>query len=59
VLGAPRSYVPTSTQVGIGSVLDGRYRLEALIAEGGFGEVYRATHLPSGCDVAPTVQKPW
>jgi serine/threonine-protein kinase len=50
--------VPTLTQVGIGSVLDGRYRLDALIAEGGFGVVYRATHLPTGCDVAIKVLRP-
>ncbi|MGE5183069.1 MAG: serine/threonine-protein kinase [Acidobacteriota bacterium] len=39
----------------LGVVLDGRYRIEDKLAEGGFGIVYRATHLPSGADVAVKV----
>ena len=35
-----------------GMLLDGRYRLETKIAAGGFGAVYRATHMPSGEVVA-------
>ncbi len=48
----------TSQQVGVGTILDGRYRLEQLIAHGGFGSVYRATHLPTGCDIAIKVLQP-
>ena len=29
----------------VGSVLDGKYRIEALVAEGAMGRVYRAHHL--------------
>jgi serine/threonine protein kinase len=36
----------------VGTVLDGRYRLDQRIAEGGFGAVYRATYLPTGVEVA-------
>jgi hypothetical protein len=33
-------------------VLDGRYRLERLVAQGGFGDVYQATHLELETTVA-------
>ncbi len=35
-----------------GQILGGRYRVRAKLAEGGFGVIYRATHLASGLDVA-------
>jgi serine/threonine-protein kinase len=35
-----------------GSLLDGRYRLDEKIADGGFGSIYRATHLASNRAVA-------
>ncbi len=35
----------------IGHVLDGRYRIDALIAEGGMSRVYLATHLQLGAEV--------
>lgn len=41
--------------VAIGSVLEGRYRLESRIGKGQFGAVYRATHLILQHDVAVKV----
>ncbi len=44
-----RSAVPEAaksvTEVGPGSILDEKYRLESLIGQGSFGSVFRATHL--------------
>jgi eukaryotic-like serine/threonine-protein kinase len=36
----------------IGSVIDETYRLDEKLAEGGFGAIYRATHLASGSALA-------
>lgn len=41
-----------------GTVLEGRYRFEERIGAGGFAAVYRATHLPTGREVAVKVLRP-
>jgi serine/threonine-protein kinase len=44
---------PTSDeQFAIGSVLDGRYRIDAVLGTGGMGRVYRAEHTKIGKSVA-------
>ncbi len=45
----------SSTGVSAGRVLGGRYRLDSLLASGGMGEVYRATRLHIGDEVAVKV----
>ncbi len=46
---APEKFDPTEM---IGKVLDGRYRLEALLGHGGMGMVFRATQTTVGREVA-------
>ena len=46
-----------SPLTGIGSVLDGKYRLESRIGEGSFAEVYQATHLKLERQVAVKLLK--
>ena len=41
----------------VGATLDGKYRVDAAVAEGGFGVVYRATHASLGTRVAVKVLK--
>ena len=36
----------------VGAILAGEYKIEAKIAEGGFGSIYQATHIESGLDCA-------
>jgi formylglycine-generating enzyme required for sulfatase activity/serine/threonine protein kinase len=36
----------------VGTTIDNKYRISALVGEGGFGVVYRAWHLSFECDIA-------
>src|SRR5574341_620695 len=42
----------------IGTILDGRYRLDSLIGVGGMGDVYRATHVHLDTEFAVKLLKP-
>ncbi len=42
----------------VGSVLDRRYKIDFRLAAGGFGAIYRATHIKSGHEVALKVLHP-
>ncbi len=48
----------THTDESVGQVLDGKYLIEELLAEGGFGKVYRARDRDLDCAVAIKVLKP-
>src|SRR5437762_5708172 len=51
---------PPSTNSLVGRVIDSKYRIEALLAEGGIGSVYRARRLLIGDEVAvKTLQADW
>jgi serine/threonine-protein kinase len=48
----------TAVRLGPGDLLDGKYRIESLLGEGGMGAVYRATHLGTTRTVAIKVIQP-
>ena len=52
VMGAATPSSEDSGVVPIGSVLDGRYRIDAVIGKGGMGRVYRGEHMGIGRVVA-------
>ena len=49
---------PTMAATSTGVVLDSKYRLDSMIAEGGMGSVYKATHVMLGKTVAIKLIKP-
>lgn len=54
-MSTPTNSDSSGTGVSAGRILGGRYRLDSLLASGGMGEVYRATRLHIGDEVAVKV----
>jgi serine/threonine protein kinase len=51
-MAATPSPTPETDDISIGSVLDGRYRIDAILGSGGMGRVYRGEHMGIGKRVA-------
>jgi len=49
---------PRAGQLGVGTVLNNTHRIDALVARGGMGEIYRATNLTNGETVAVKTLRP-
>ncbi|HEY8379758.1 MAG TPA: serine/threonine-protein kinase, partial [Nannocystis sp.] len=56
--GVPRPPPRQAPQLGPGSVIDGRYRLEQALGSGGMSTVYRGTHVRTGGALAIKVLDP-
>src|SRR6185369_3104369 len=54
----PRGARSAAGQLVGGTVLNNTHRIEALVARGGMGEVYRATNLTNGDSVAVKTLRP-
>ena len=49
---------PSPTESQLGKVLDGKYRLDSFLSQGGMGAVFKATHVMLGKTVAVKLINP-
>ena len=56
--GAPRTPQPAQMSGWVGRTINGVWRVDALLAQGGMGAVFRATHLSSGTAYALKIMLP-
>src|SRR5262245_53856843 len=50
--------LPERAHLGEGSILEGRYRLDRIVGEGGFGVVYAGSHLTLATPIAVKIVRP-